>query len=104
MGRWPVILTPQSLDDLREIVTFIAKDNPERAIEFGNELIDKALFIGTQPEMGRVVPEENDPNVHEIVHRTYRIIYELFREPDAVFLLRFWHGARGAPEIRGAQL
>ena len=26
-----VILTPESLDDLQEVVTFIAQDNPERA-------------------------------------------------------------------------
>ena len=44
-----IILTPQSLGDLEEIVTFIAKDNPERARTFGNELIDGALSIATLP-------------------------------------------------------
>lgn len=102
MGRWPVILTPQSQDDLREIVTFIARDNSERAQTFGNELIDQALFVGTQPEMGRVVPEQNDPAVREIVYGAYRIIYELYRDPDAVFILRFWHGARGTPKIENS--
>jgi len=38
-----VILTPQSQKDLQSIVAFIARDNPERAKSFGNELIDKAL-------------------------------------------------------------
>ena len=41
---WPVILTPQSQDDLREIVSYIARDSSERARKFGNTLIDKALF------------------------------------------------------------
>ena len=49
---WPVILTPQSQDDLREIVSYIARDSPDRARRFGNTLIDKALSIGTFPEMG----------------------------------------------------
>ena len=96
---WPVILTPQSQDDLREIVSFIARDDPERARTFGNTLIDQALFIGTRPEMGRVVPEQDDSAVREIVYRAYRIIYELCRDPNAVFVLRFWLGARGTPEI-----
>jgi toxin ParE1/3/4 len=96
---WPVVLTPQSLDDLREIVLFIARDSPERARRFGNILVDKALSLGAQPERGRVVPEQDDPAVREIVHGAYRIIYEVVREPDAVFVLRFWHGARGTPEI-----
>jgi len=51
-----VILTPQSLDDLRDIVGFIAHDNPERARTFGNELIDRALSVAPFPEIGRIVP------------------------------------------------
>ena len=96
---WPVILTPQSQEDLREIVTYIARDSPERARTFGNILIDKALSITAFPEMGQVVPEVADPSVREIIHGSYRIIYELVRDPNAVYVLRFWHGARGTPEI-----
>jgi plasmid stabilization system protein ParE len=51
--------------------------------------------------MGRTVPEVGDPAVREIVHGSYRIVYELFRDPNAVFVLRFWHAARGTPEARG---
>ena len=95
-----VILTPQSIVDLEAIVTFIAKDNPERARTFGNELIDRALSVGAFPERGRVVPELGESSVREIIHRSYRIIYEIFPEVDAIFVLRFWHGARGKPEIQ----
>jgi toxin ParE1/3/4 len=96
---WPVVLTPQSQKDLREIVTFIARDSPERAHTFGNLLVDKALSLAEQPERGRVVPEQDDPTVREIVYRSYRIIYEVVQQPTAVFILRFWHGARGTPQI-----
>jgi plasmid stabilization system protein ParE len=95
-----VILTPQSLDDLRGIVVFIAQQNPARAMAFGNELIDHALTLVELPERGRVVPEISEPGVREIVHRPYRIIYEIFPEQNAVYVLRFWHGARGEPEIK----
>jgi toxin ParE1/3/4 len=95
---WPVILTPQSQDDLREIVSYIARDSPDRARRF-NTLIDKALSIGTFPEMGQIVLEVGDPSVREIVHGSYRIIYELVRDPNSAFVLRFWHGARGTPDI-----
>ena len=94
-----VILTPQSLDDLREVVTYIAKDNPERARSFGNELIDSALSLATFPERGRVVPEIGEPAVREIIHGSYRIIYEIFPDQAAVYVLRFWHASRGEPEI-----
>jgi toxin ParE1/3/4 len=95
-----VILTPQSLDDLADIVTFIAKDNPERARTFGNELIDRALSVSTFPELGRVVPEIGEPVVREIIHGSYRTIYEIFPDRQIIYVLRFWHGARGKPKIK----
>ncbi len=95
-----VILTPQSVDDLREIVAFIAQDNPERARSFGNELIDRALSIAAFPELGRVVPEIGEPAVREVIRGSYRIIYEIFPSQEVIYVLRFWHGARGEPEIK----
>ena len=94
-----VILTRQSQADLHEIVSFIARHNRQRARSFVHELIDRALTLAELPERGRVVPEISDPGVREIVHRSYRIIYEIFPEQKAVYVLRFWHGARGEPEI-----
>jgi len=96
---FPVILTPQSEDDLAHIVRYIAKDNPDHARAFGNLLIDKALSIGTLPERGRVVPELNDPSVREIIHEPYRIIYEIFHDTTVIYVLRFWHAARGTPQL-----
>ena len=95
-----VILTPQAQDDLCDIVSFIAESNPERARSFGNELIDRALTLAEMPERGRAVPEISEPSVREIIHRPYRIIYEIFPERNAVYVLRFWHGARGEPEVK----
>jgi plasmid stabilization system protein ParE len=94
-----VILTPQSIDDLRKIVSFVAQQNPERARTFGYELIDQALSLATFPERGRVVPEIGEPSVREVIHGSFRIIYEIFPEQAVVYVLRFWHGARGEPEV-----
>jgi toxin ParE1/3/4 len=95
-----VILTPQAQDDLREIVFFIAQHNPERARSFGHELIDHALTLAELPERGRVVPEISEPSIREIVCHPYRIIYEIFPGQHVVYVLRFWHGARGEPKIK----
>ena len=70
-----VILTPQSLEDLKAIVTFIAKNDSGRAEAFGDKLIDRAPGIGSFPELGRVVPELGSPNIREIIHGSHRIIY-----------------------------
>ena len=84
---------------MREIVTFIAEDNPDRARTFGDELIDQALSLATFPEGGRIVPEIGDPAVREIARGPYWIIYEIFPEQTTVYVLRFWHAACGAPPI-----
>jgi toxin ParE1/3/4 len=92
---WPVVLTPQAQDDLREIVSYIARNSADRARRFGNTLVDQALSIEIFPEMGQVVFEVGEPSVREIIHGSYRIIYDLRHDPNAVFVLRFWHRARG---------
>ena len=96
----PVIITPTAIGDLEGIVRFIALDSPERAKAFGYALIDEALSLAPFPEMGCVTPEIDDPAVREILHGSYRIIYELRRNPTAIYILRFWHAARGKPELR----
>ncbi len=51
------------------------------------------------PELGRVVPERNQPNIREIIVKNYRIVYRVDQTKKAVEILRVWHGARGEPEI-----
>ena len=91
-----VILTPQSQADLKAIVTFIAKDNSDRARTYGNELIDRVLSIATFPELGRIVPEMGDAAVREVVHGSYRIIYEVFPEPNQISISYVFGTAREA--------
>jgi len=70
----PVILTPQSQADLREIVSFIARDNPDQAVRFGDALIDEALSFHTFPERGRMVPELRLESVREIIQTVRGIV------------------------------
>ena len=69
----------------------------ETAERFGNQLIDRALSLATLPERGRVVPELRKGDIREIIFRSYRIVYRL--RPKMVEIIRFWHAARGTPEI-----
>jgi toxin ParE1/3/4 len=53
---YKLIWSPAARDDLHDIVVFIGRDNPERAMSFGYELISKTDKLQAFPEMGRVVP------------------------------------------------
>src|SRR5436309_633936 len=85
--------------DLRQISAFIARHNPTRSRTFRRELGLKAYSLGEHPQMGRVVPELSDASVREIIHGAYRIIYKITDDPERISILRFWHGARGHPQI-----
>ncbi len=94
-----IILSPRAIQDLQEIVRYIAFDNPRRAEEFGRELLNKTRALGSFPELGRCVPEIGEPHVREIIFKSYRIVYRVQHEQKLVEVSRFWHGARGTPLI-----
>ena len=94
-----VFLSPEALSDLEHIVAYIALDNPAAAERMGNHLLDAALSLNSLPERGRMVPEFRRPELRESVFRSYRIIYRLQPAEKAVEIVRFWHGARGFPQI-----
>lgn len=102
---WKVILSPSALADLEDIVRYIARHNPEAAARMGNALIARAEGLANFPEMGRMVPEFRRPELREVIHGSYRVIYRLRREGQALEIVRFWHAARGFPHIpRGPEL
>jgi len=72
-----IIWSPASRDDLRDIVRFIARDNPQRAESFAYELMRRTDILQQHPEAGRIVPEYRNPQLREIIYRPYRIVYRL---------------------------
>ena len=98
---YAVILSPLAFQDLTEIVTFIAADNPPVAKRFGRALIQKTRLLVTFPELGRIVPEfaGGPERARELIHKAYRIIYRVDHGHRRVEVARFWHAARGTPEL-----
>jgi plasmid stabilization system protein ParE len=94
-----VIVTPPAIEDLRTIVEYIAADNPTRAFSFDEELLNRALGLGELPNAGRIVPEVGDHPVREVIHQAYRIVYKIEATSRVVYVVRFWHAARGEPDI-----
>jgi mRNA-degrading endonuclease RelE of RelBE toxin-antitoxin system len=46
-----------------------------------------------------MVLEIGDAAVREVIHQAYRIIYEIYPDRGIIYVLRFWHAARGKPII-----
>ena len=94
-----IIWSEQAREDLRDIVSFIALDNPEIAESFGCLLMSKMDILVEFPKLGRIVPEKQDENIRELVFRSYRIVYQVLAEANVIAIARVWHGARGEPDI-----
>ena len=63
---YKLIWSPAARDDLHDKVIFIARDNSNRAMSFGCELISEKDRLQEFPELGRVVPEYRNDNLREI--------------------------------------
>jgi plasmid stabilization system protein ParE len=96
-----VFLSEVALNDLERIVVYIAPLNPIAAEQLGNQLLDAALSLHSFPERGRMVPEFRQPELREIIFRSYRIIFRMNHTDQNLEIVRFWHGARGFPHIPG---
>ena len=99
---YQVALSPSARRDLRDIVRYISIDSPDRAVRFGQFLVSSAKRLAEFPELGRVVPEFDDSSIREIIVRSYRVIYRVDHGQGRVDIARFWHAARGTPEIEAA--
>jgi toxin ParE1/3/4 len=94
-----VLVTELANEDLASGVRFIAKDNPSAAENFGLALVGKLKLLRDHPRFGRVLPERSDPDIREIIHAPYRIIYRVRESEQIIEVLRIWHGARGEPDL-----
>lgn len=90
--RREVIWSWRARDGLDEAVAYIAKDSPERAIDFLERALNTAESLEQFTERGRIVPELADPAVRELIVFRYRLVYEV--SDLSATILGFLHGAR----------
>ena len=98
---YKIIFSEPAIDDLGTVVRFIALDDQVIAARFGGKLIHSVRNLSKFPRIGRVVPEQNDENIREIIFKPYRVFYRVKDDARLIEILRFWHASRGEPEIPG---
>ena len=96
---YKLIWSSAARDDLHNIIVFIARDNPNRAMSFGYELISQTDRLQEFPGIGRIVPEYRSDNIREIIFRPYRIVYRVKHGEKLCEIARVWHSARRMPQL-----
>ncbi len=87
-----LLWTEPSLDDLKAIRDYIAKDSETYAGGFIESIFFAVERLSEFPQLGRAVPEANASDIRELLFRSYRIIYRVL--PDAIHILAVIHGYR----------
>lgn len=77
--------------DLEQIVDYIAKDNPRRALSFVQELRGKCEALAYNPLAFPLVPRYEGYGIRRRVHGNYLIFYRV--DAEQVVIVHVLHGA-----------
>lgn len=80
-----VIWTAPAKADLKHIHDFIAQDSKHYAKKVAHDIREKLLILNKHPDIGKQVPEVDQPQVQELRIYSYRIMYEV-KEHDCYVL------------------
>jgi len=80
-------------NDLKSIYEFISLDNVRYAKLQVSKIQKRTERLKTFPNIGRIVPEINNPNIKEIMEHNYRIVYKIVNK-NQIDILLIHHGAR----------
>jgi toxin ParE1/3/4 len=96
---YKVIWTDEAIADLRELVAFISKENPDAGEKLGEILIQKSMVLVEHPHLGRKLRKSPSNALRELIVPPYRMFYEIDEKGSAVFIRFLWDGARQEPKI-----
>lgn len=80
-----VLWAGPALRELEESLDYIARENPEAADRLGHKVHGAVGRLARFPDLGRMVPEIEDPFLREIIEPPFRVIYE--RQEDVIRVL-----------------
>ena len=78
--------------DLKQIHDYIANDSRYYAKKVIQTIVEKTEELIVFPDLGRIVPEIDKPNIRELFVYSYRLIYEI--SSDGIEILAVIHGRR----------
>jgi toxin ParE1/3/4 len=87
-----VTILEEAHEDLRNIVSYIAKENPNAAETLGRELLDQAISLESLPHRGSRVKKRR--GLLKSIHGNYLIYYRIQAQKKIVEIVAFKHGAQ----------
>jgi addiction module RelE/StbE family toxin len=87
-----VVWSPEAIEDVESIATFIERDSPFYAKAVVTKIMQQARTLTSSAQRGRIVPELEDGAVRELFIYSYRLIYRI--KDQTVLIVAVVHGKR----------
>ncbi|WP_024329970.1 type II toxin-antitoxin system RelE/ParE family toxin [Thioalkalivibrio sp. ALR17-21] len=82
-----------ALRDLEQMQEWYSEQGvPEVGQRLVQEIFQRVQALNDHPDIGRVVPEFDQPFLREVVHPPFRIVYR--RDPGRARVVRVWRSER----------
>lgn len=93
MAKVAIRIAESALADLESIRTWYAEQNvPEAGERLIGEIVASTEALADHPDMGRIVPEFDQPFLRELIRPPFRVVYR--RDPKHVRVVRVWRSER----------
>ena len=91
-----ILFSHSALSDLEAIKEYYLQEGvPHIGEEFVISIINHIQTLKQHPDIGRLVPEFDNPKIRELIHPPFRVVY--LREKTAVHIIRVWRSERILP-------
>jgi len=60
--------------------------------QFVSSIVDHIHTLRDHPDIGRMVPEFDEPKIRELIHSPFRVVY--LREQRSIHVVRVWRSER----------
>jgi len=93
MAKVAIRFAESALADLESIRAWYAQQEvPEVGERLIGEIVASIEALADHPDMGRIVPEFDQPFLRELIRPPFRIVYR--RGPEHVSVVRVWRSER----------
>lgn len=95
-----ILWTEPSIEDLRNLHAYIARDSEIYASSFVQRIILAVDRLADFPRLGRMVPEADEETIRELLYQNYRIIYRI--KSELIEILTVMYGRRDLGSVKPA--
>lgn len=93
MSRINISFAESAIADIEDVRTWYAEQGaPQAGERLIAEVLQRVQALTDHPDMGRVVPEFDQPLLRELIHPPFRIVYR--RDAHRVRIVRVWRSER----------